>query len=81
MLFKSDNIVHFRAQGNDENGPDWKCLRYYFSNFVNLPLFILKVSSFSPEKAENENMKNKFSLLWGEAQLCLPYVCLQKKKL
>ena len=22
---------------------------------------------------------NKFALLWGEAQLCLPYVCLQKK--
>ena len=22
---------------------------------------------------------NKFTLLWGEAQLCLPYVCLQKK--
>ena len=21
----------------------------------------------------------KFALLWGEAQLCLPYVCLQKK--
>ena len=22
---------------------------------------------------------NKFALLWGEAQLCLPYVCLKKK--
>ena len=22
---------------------------------------------------------NKFALLWGEAQLCLPYVCLRKK--
>ena len=22
---------------------------------------------------------NKFALLWGEAQLCLPYVCLWKK--
>ena len=21
-------------------------------------------------------IKNKFALLWGEAQLCLPYVCL-----
>ena len=21
---------------------------------------------------------NKFALLWGEAQLCLPYVCLEK---
>ena len=23
---------------------------------------------------------NKFALLWGEAQLCLPYVCFYKKK-
>ena len=23
---------------------------------------------------------NKFSLLWGEAQLCLPYFCLKRKK-
>ena len=22
---------------------------------------------------------NKFALLWGEAQLCFPYVCLKKK--
>ena len=22
---------------------------------------------------------NKFALLWGEAQLCLPYVCIKKK--
>ena len=26
-----------------------------------------------------ENITNKFALLWGEAQLCLPYVCLIKK--
>ena len=24
--------------------------------------------------------KNKLALLWGEAQLCLPYVCLKKEK-
>ena len=24
-------------------------------------------------------IKNKFALLCGEAQLCLPYVCLKKK--
>ena len=23
---------------------------------------------------------NKLALLWGEAQLCLPYVCLKKEK-
>ena len=23
-------------------------------------------------------VKNKFALLWGEAQLCLPYVCIEK---
>ena len=23
---------------------------------------------------------NKFALLWGEAQLCLPYVCLYVEK-
>ena len=23
---------------------------------------------------------NKLALLWGEAQLCLPYVCLSKEK-
>ena len=34
MLFKSDNIVHFRAQGNDENGPNGKCLRYSFAIFL-----------------------------------------------
>ena len=34
------------------------------------------------KKKENQKKKmkeNKFALLWGEAQLCLPYVCLQKK--
>ena len=24
------------------------------------------------------NVRNKFALLWGEAQLCLTYVCLKK---
>ena len=24
----------------------------------------------------NQFKRNKFALLWGEAQLCLPYVCL-----
>ena len=27
-----------------------------------------------------ENEEDKFALLWGEAQLCLPYVCLQKTR-
>ena len=25
---------------------------------------------------KNNNNNNKFALLWGEAKLCLPYVCL-----
>ena len=28
---------------------------------------------------DNYRRVNKFALLWGEAQLCLPYVCLYKK--
>ena len=31
------------------------------------------------EEIYNISIKNKFALLWGEAQLCLPYVCLWKK--
>ena len=30
--------------------------------------------------AEITNEANKLALLWGEAQLCLPYVCLEKEK-
>ena len=27
-------------------------------------------------KDKEKEYENKFALLWGEAQLCLPYVCL-----
>ena len=29
---------------------------------------------------QSDESSNKFALLWGEAQLCLPYVCLNKSK-
>ena len=32
--------------------------------------------SVRPSKIMCNNNINKFALLWGEAQLCLPYVCL-----
>ena len=38
---------------------------------------ILDAPNFSHEGKEILNfIINKFALLWGEAQLCLPYVCL-----
>ena len=30
--------------------------------------------------SQPETIENKLALLWGEAQLCLPYVCLKKEK-
>ena len=32
------------------------------------------------EAGQALNYENKFALLWGEAQLCLPYVYLQNEK-
>ena len=29
---------------------------------------------------QSDNILNKFALLWGEAQLCLPYFCLKRKR-
>ena len=33
-------------------------------------------SRYEAEMTVYKNKLNKFALLWGEAQLCLPYVCL-----
>ena len=41
------------------------------SGFLLIPIKTLKKTYKS-----KRNYNNKFSLLWGEAQLCLPYDCL-----
>ena len=33
-----------------------------------------------PDAEAPAGVSNQLSLLWGEAQLCLPYVCLKKEK-
>ena len=43
---------------------------------INLDTANPKVASL---KVNKENYGDKFALLWGEAQLCLPYVCLEQK--
>ena len=43
---------------------------YHFKINITFP-FLIRVTWMNVEKT-----RNKFALLWGEAQLCLPYVCL-----
>ena len=38
-----------------------------------------RFTSRTYEQNQPVTRHNKFVLLWGEAQLCLPYVCLKKK--
>ena len=33
-------------------------------------------SDYNCNDSDSDCSYNKFALLWGEAQLCLPYVCL-----
>ena len=48
---------------------------------INIRIRLLNVRfELSTFFVSNTNIiRNKFALLWGEAQLCLPYVCLYKK--
>ena len=36
--------------------------------------------NFLTKTGNLQSKPNKFALLWGEAQLCLPYVCLREEK-
>ena len=36
--------------------------------------------NFRTKTGNLQSKPNKFALLWGEAQLCLPYVCLREEK-
>ena len=48
------------------------------SPFLFLRSILFKKTVFTA--LTNKNSMTKFALLWGEAQLCFPYVCLKKKK-
>ena len=40
------------------------------TNHIYIVLYCISICN------STNNTRNKFALLWGEAQLCLPYVCL-----
>ena len=52
-------------------------LTYYFQpSTLDLAVVDVALANLSSLGVDLFKIKNKFALLWGEAQLCLPYVCL-----
>ena len=43
---------------------------------MDVPLILKVIVDDLIDLSEIKKNHNKFALLWGEAQLCLPYVCL-----
>ena len=83
-ILKSNKHSHPLLCLNGVNSKDLNnILDYMYNGEIqvyqeNLDPFLQIAQRFQLEGLiQNEEM-NKFALLWGEAQLCLPYVCLEE---